>query len=251
MPRRTRIATALTGVATAGLLVALVPGSASGQATAAESAENAPAACKNRPNDTLQDLLECVTVNGVRSHLEAFQRIADNNGGTRASGTPGFDRSVELCGQEAAGMPAIHASVQRFDFPFFEELSPPVFEQTAPTARAFVQDTDFATMDFSGSGEVDRADHRGRSAAAPGGWVDERMRSIGLRRVPGRQRGADPAWHVRLRGQGRQRRGCRRLSGDHLQRGQHRSRSHRAPLRDSRRARCDDPRHRHDLRPGR
>ena len=176
MPRRTRIATALTGVATAGLLVALVPGSASGQATAAESAENAPAVCKNRPNDTVQDLLECVTVNGVRSHLEAFQRIADNTGGTRASGTPGYDRSVDYVLKKLR-QAGYSPSVQRFDFPFFEELSPPVFEQTAPTARTFVQDTDFATMDFSGSGDVTAPDHSCRPAPASGRRLDQRVRA--------------------------------------------------------------------------
>ncbi len=152
MPRRTRT-TVLAATALAGLIVALVPGSASAQATATENAENAPAACKSRPNDTLRDLLECVTVNGVRSHLEAFQRIADNTGGTRASGTPGYDRSVDYVLKKLR-QAGYSPSVQRFDFPFFEELSPPVFEQTAPTARTFVADTDFATMEFSGSGEV-------------------------------------------------------------------------------------------------
>ena len=40
-------------------------------------------------------LLECVTVEGVLAHEEAFQAIADENGDTRASGTPGYDASVD------------------------------------------------------------------------------------------------------------------------------------------------------------
>ena len=38
--------------------------------------------------DTLA-LRVAVTVEGVRDHQDVFQGIADDNGGTRASGTPG------------------------------------------------------------------------------------------------------------------------------------------------------------------
>ena len=41
---------------------------------------------------TLTDLIDPET---IRAHLEAFQTVADGNGGTRATGTPGFDASVE------------------------------------------------------------------------------------------------------------------------------------------------------------
>ncbi|MGH9271083.1 MAG: aminopeptidase, partial [Ilumatobacteraceae bacterium] len=34
-------------------------------------------------------------VDGVREHQAQFQRIANNNGGTRSSGTPGYDVSVD------------------------------------------------------------------------------------------------------------------------------------------------------------
>jgi hypothetical protein len=39
-------------------------------------------------------LRNAVTVNGVLGHERVFQRIANNNGGTRASGTPGYDASA-------------------------------------------------------------------------------------------------------------------------------------------------------------
>ena len=40
-------------------------------------------------------LLECVTLEGVREHQAAFQEIADDNNGTRVSGSPGYDESVD------------------------------------------------------------------------------------------------------------------------------------------------------------
>jgi aminopeptidase S len=43
---------------------------------------------------TSEALRDAVTVAGIRVHLEELQRIADANGGNRATGTTGFDASV-------------------------------------------------------------------------------------------------------------------------------------------------------------
>ena len=43
---------------------------------------------------------------------------------------------------------------QKFDFDAFFEDAPTVFEQTAPTPTTYVEDTDYSTMEFSGSGDV-------------------------------------------------------------------------------------------------
>ncbi|WP_439033140.1 M28 family peptidase [Gordonia terrae] len=40
-------------------------------------------------------LADAVTIEKVMGHVRAFQQIADNNGGNRAAGTPGFDESVD------------------------------------------------------------------------------------------------------------------------------------------------------------
>ena len=39
-------------------------------------------------------LREAVTVNGILAHERVLQRIANQNDGTRASGTPGYDASA-------------------------------------------------------------------------------------------------------------------------------------------------------------
>jgi hypothetical protein len=59
-------------------------------------------ACENRNNNTIDKLLECVTLDGVREHQAAFQAIADANGDTRVSGRPGYDASVEYVADKAA-----------------------------------------------------------------------------------------------------------------------------------------------------
>jgi hypothetical protein len=51
--------------------------------------------CNVRVNNNIEKLLECVTLEGVREHQAALQAIADANGGTRVSGTPGYDQSVD------------------------------------------------------------------------------------------------------------------------------------------------------------
>ena len=61
--------------------------------------------CEDRNNKTYEKLLECVTGEGVREHLEEFQKIADNSDdpfypGTRAAGTVGYADSVDYVVEE-------------------------------------------------------------------------------------------------------------------------------------------------------
>ncbi|MFD2090252.1 M28 family metallopeptidase [Blastococcus deserti] len=56
--------------------------------------------CENRNNNTYEKLLDCVTLEGVMEHLQAFQDIATKSQdpvypGTRAAGTEGYTASVE------------------------------------------------------------------------------------------------------------------------------------------------------------
>jgi len=101
------------------------------------------------------ELREAVTLEGVRAHQFAFQVIADANGGTRASSTPGYDASADYVAQqmEAAGY---NVTVQPFEFPFFQELEPAELEQISPnpTIYPYFDVAGFATMDYSGSGDV-------------------------------------------------------------------------------------------------
>ncbi|WP_350348576.1 M20/M25/M40 family metallo-hydrolase [Agromyces sp. G08B096] len=104
------------------------------------------------PTDTAE-LREAVTVDGVMDHLAALQDIADANDGTRASGTPGYDASVDYVAGllEDAGY---EVTVQEFLFNSFRELSDPVFERVSPDPMAYVAGEDFFTAEYSGSGDV-------------------------------------------------------------------------------------------------
>ena len=103
----------------------------------------------NRVNDTIPKLLECVTFSEVRKHQKALQDIADANGGTRASGTEGFNASARYAVKvfRDAGYDVRR---QYFQFRTFEELSPTVLQVTAPTQR----DVANSILAYSASGDV-------------------------------------------------------------------------------------------------
>ncbi|HSK51408.1 MAG TPA: M28 family metallopeptidase [Clostridia bacterium] len=125
-----------------------------------------PALCDARPNDTHKKLAECVTLEGVREHQAALQDIADANGGTRVSGSPGYDESVDYAAEvlTAAGY---NVTVQPFEFQTFVVLSPTILEVVSPTPMVVPNNI----LTYSGSGDVTApvsipaGDHRGCNAS--------------------------------------------------------------------------------------
>lgn len=116
------------------------------------------------PGDTrsaAQKLREAVNVAGMKGHLAELQQIADDNGGNRASGLPGYDVSAQYIRNQlrAAGYTPV---TQVFDFVLFSENSEPVFQRTAPAPpRTYQPPTEdntppaeFQTMSYSDSGDV-------------------------------------------------------------------------------------------------
>jgi Zn-dependent M28 family amino/carboxypeptidase len=101
-------------------------------------------------------LRAAVTLGGIRAHQQALQTIADANGGTRSSGTPGYDASVQYVVNQLAAA-GYDVTQQPFNFPFFQELTPSQMEQTAPTPTVYTNEDDFLTMDYSGAGDVTAA----------------------------------------------------------------------------------------------
>ena len=70
------------------------------------------------PTDTTA-LRNAVSVERIMKHERAFQKIADSNGGTRVTGTQGYDASADyVAGKlKAAGY---NVTVQEFTHPFFQ-----------------------------------------------------------------------------------------------------------------------------------
>ena len=115
----------------------------------------APTAVAKDPNKVSKDLREAVTLSGVRAHQQALQNIATMNGGNRASGSAGYEASVDYVVNrlERAGY---DPQIQTFNFKSFEELAPATFSRVSPAARPFTDD-EFQIMSYSGSGDVQAA----------------------------------------------------------------------------------------------
>ena len=151
VPNRVPNRAGATAVVAALVLVGCGGGEGGPSASAEPAAEPAAdraeafggaAACNRRVNNTFKKLLECVTLDGVRSHQAALQAIADANGGVRAAGTPGYDQSVSYVVSKltAAGY---DVTLNPFDFVYAALAT---LHQTAPVAATY------ETGSFTGSG---------------------------------------------------------------------------------------------------
>ncbi len=82
-------------------------------------------------------------------HLRAFQTIADQHGGNRASGFQGYGASVQYVITKLREY-GYTPTTQVFDFTVFSELSDPVFGKTAPPPVVTYAADDFGTMELLG-----------------------------------------------------------------------------------------------------
>jgi Zn-dependent M28 family amino/carboxypeptidase len=94
-------------------------------------------------------LRNAVTVNGILQHERVLQRIANNNGGTRASGTPGFAASAAYV-KDRMTKAGFKVTEQKFEFPFYQEVTPATLSQVSPTPTTY----ETATLEYSGSGDI-------------------------------------------------------------------------------------------------
>ena len=100
-------------------------------------------------------LTDAVTAAGLQTHLAALQDIADDNGGNRAAGTPGYEASLEYVKStlEAAGY---LTTVQPFSYELVD-YEGSTLTQTAPGDVSYAFLDDFYPMVYSGSGVVEAA----------------------------------------------------------------------------------------------
>jgi Zn-dependent M28 family amino/carboxypeptidase len=85
---------------------------------------------------------------------QAFAQIEALVGfGPRVAGTAAELAAAEYIAAEMESY-GLDVEIQEFDIVYFEELSAPALEQVAPNPTTYVHHTDFATMDYSGAGDV-------------------------------------------------------------------------------------------------
>ena len=102
------------------------------------------AACRLAPQASAAD-------EGAFAHVRALQAIAAENGGNRAAGTPGYDRSADYVAGRLRDA-GYDVRFEEFTFPFFEERSPP--RLLWGPARTPAPGGELRTLHNSGAGDV-------------------------------------------------------------------------------------------------
>ena len=108
---------------------------------------------KSEAAKTSKELRKQITAQRMFKHAEAFQMVADENGGNRASGFQGYGASVQyvLTKLRDAGY---KPTTQVFDFVTFEETADPTLAEISPTPKTYAPGTEFLTMNYSASGDT-------------------------------------------------------------------------------------------------
>jgi Zn-dependent M28 family amino/carboxypeptidase len=112
-----------------------------------------PALADKSDVERSERLREAVTVGGIRAHQRALQEIANANGGNRQAGFKGYDDSARYVAQQAQAA-GLRVSLQEFTFLLVSDRTPPVMQKISPTPRTYTDGVDFASMQYSGSGDV-------------------------------------------------------------------------------------------------
>ena len=96
-----------------------------------------PAAIAAPPDVDSTRLEKLVTVQGITEHQRALQNIADLNGGTRYTRTPGYTASAAYVKAtlEKAGYDARY---EMFNMPEWHENAAPVLRQISPTNKSYI-----------------------------------------------------------------------------------------------------------------
>lgn len=142
--------------------------SVAGGAAPAEAAQSlvppaaAPAPnCDTQTNDTPEQLLECVTLAGVRAHQTELAAIAQANKGTRMAGSPGYDASLAYA-RKVFTDAGYRVTVQPFEFPLSRIHASSLREPGQISAESIPH----LVADYSGSADVTAEVSR---AAGPAG----------------------------------------------------------------------------------
>jgi Zn-dependent M28 family amino/carboxypeptidase len=87
-------------------------------------------------------LVAAVDAADINQYMEDLQDIADANGGTRASGTPGYEESVEYVAG-TLGAAGYDVAIQPFDFEFVDVLEAVMDVVSPPPGESYEYNVDF------------------------------------------------------------------------------------------------------------
>jgi len=116
-------------------------------------ARTEPRPAQSPDPETSSALREAVSPEGIMEHERRFQAIADDNSTNRAAGTPGYDASANYVA-ERLRKAGYRVTIQEFELPVFQETEPARLQLGGPDARDYTRGSDFAVMEYSGTGWV-------------------------------------------------------------------------------------------------
>lgn len=131
------------------------PDAAAPNATAPGAPQELPPAkplaanCDAQANDTDEQLLECVTLAGVRAHQTELMNIAKAHNGTRLAGTPGHEASLEYV-KKVLTEAGYRVTVQSFEFPV-SRVEASSLRMPGQMAGAAIP---HLVLDYSGSADI-------------------------------------------------------------------------------------------------
>lgn len=96
-------------------------------------------------------LRDAISPDAILADLGTLQQIADDHGGVRAAGTPGYDASASFVAQALRDL-GYTVTLDTFSLPLFSEVGSGLLE--IPGAPGFEVGRDFRAMLFSASGDV-------------------------------------------------------------------------------------------------
>ena len=103
--------------------------------------------------DSAEAAVHCVELHGVLQHEKKFAHIAKHNGGNRAAGTPGYDKSADYVAKEMKKAGYV-VTRQTFSTHIFARTGPSVMQQINPDDVTYVENTDFMSTTQSEPGDV-------------------------------------------------------------------------------------------------
>lgn len=98
--------------------------------------------------------VSAISIENIMAHLDAFQAIADANGGNRAAQGPGYNASVDYVVSVLNAKTNYTVTKQPFHFDITEENSAPEFSQVSPVQQNYARYLEFGVLTYSGSGDV-------------------------------------------------------------------------------------------------
>ncbi|MDC5696271.1 M28 family metallopeptidase [Intrasporangium calvum] len=97
---------------------------------------------------------KAVTLQGIKEHLVALDEIAGD--GNRIAGSENYNKSVAYV-QERLEAVGYDVDVQPFEFLYNADVTLPELERVSPSPMVFSEGSEFASMTYSGNGDVTAA----------------------------------------------------------------------------------------------